>query len=125
MDEGGIGEIEDPTQRRSAGQELVGRYHEAQLRSLLERVREGFRGSMRVRSMHSTWMTSSTTTSVRPRSSGAFATGGPEQNTQPVPSNGTENTTSKAQTGGNSAGRAADEARAGAARVSGQGAAER
>jgi hypothetical protein len=42
-DEIRISEIENPKQRRRAAQELIVRYHEEQLRSLLERVREGFK----------------------------------------------------------------------------------
>jgi hypothetical protein len=37
-----IGEIEGEKARRRAARELIGRYHEEQLRRLLERVREGF-----------------------------------------------------------------------------------
>jgi hypothetical protein len=41
-DEVRLSDIENPKQRRKAALEMIGRYHEEQLRSLLERVREGF-----------------------------------------------------------------------------------
>lgn len=41
-DEIRISEIENPKKRRRAAQELIGRYHDEQLRMLLERVRNGF-----------------------------------------------------------------------------------
>ena len=38
----GIRDIESPKDRRKAAQQMVGRYHEEQLRLLLKHVREGF-----------------------------------------------------------------------------------
>jgi hypothetical protein len=37
-----IRDIENERQRRRAARELIGEYHEAELRKLLDRVREGF-----------------------------------------------------------------------------------
>jgi hypothetical protein len=38
-----IAGMENPKQRGAAEEELIGRYHEEELRALLGRVREGFR----------------------------------------------------------------------------------
>lgn len=104
-----IADMENPKERRAAEEELIGRYHEQELRALLERVREGVRQLDASQIDPSNLMTSSTTTNARHRSSGASATqAGRVERTPPVCSNGTESTTRRTQTGGSSAGRVAE-----------------
>ena len=59
--------------RRQAAREMIGRYHEEQLRLLLERGPEASNSSTWARSTRSTSTTSSTTTSARRGSSGPSA----------------------------------------------------
>jgi hypothetical protein len=67
-----IRDIGSERERRRAARELIGEYHEAELHKLLDHVRQGFR-RLDAGEIDPFSTTSSTATSARHRSCGAFA----------------------------------------------------